>query len=237
MVALKKSEKRVRKEAYWDRIQDIADKYKNVLFVNVDNVSSKQIGNIRRDLREIGAVLIIGKNTLMKAALLAANTAPAINDRDFVERQKTWAFNANIPKIVGELNENTNLIFTNGDLGEVKAVLDNNVRPSPAKTGMIAQSDVFIPAGRTGLDPKKTAFFQNLQIQTKIQAAQIDIVSTKQVINKGDKIGSTQVKLLDLLKITPFKYKMEIKNVLVDGNIYDAGFLNLTTDNILAKFK
>ena len=102
---------------------------------------------------------------------------------------------------------------------------------------MIAKCDVFIPAGRTGLDPKKTAFFQNLQIQTKIQAAQIDIVSTKQVINKGDKIGSTQVKLLDLLKITPFKYKMEIKNVLVDGNVYDAGFLNLTTDNILAKFK
>jgi len=71
------------------------------------------------------------------------------------------------------------MIFTNGDLADVKKVLDQEVRPSPAKAGMIAPSDVTIPAGPTGLDPKQTAFFQNLQIQTKIVKAQIEIISSK----------------------------------------------------------
>ena len=44
--------------------------------------------------------------------------------------------------------------FTNGDLSDVKKILDEEVRPSPAKAGMIAPADVTIPAGPTGLDPK-----------------------------------------------------------------------------------
>ena len=62
MAVKKKSEKRIKKEAYWYRLQDAAKKYKNVLFVDVDNVSSKQISKIRQKLREIDAYMIMGKN-------------------------------------------------------------------------------------------------------------------------------------------------------------------------------
>lgn len=40
MAVKKKSEKRVKKEKYWTRLQEVAQKYRNVLFVNADNVSS-----------------------------------------------------------------------------------------------------------------------------------------------------------------------------------------------------
>merc|ERR1711957_939330 len=139
--------------------------------------------------------------------------------------------------ILGELNGNTNLIFSNGDLGEVKAVLGRNSRPSAAKPGMIAPDDVTVPAGPTGLDPKQTAFFQNLQIQTKIVKAQIDIIAEKQVVFKGDKIGGTEAALLDKLKIYPFQYKMEVSKVLQNGSMFDAAVLDLSTDVILSKFK
>jgi ribosomal protein L10 len=46
-MAVKKSEKRIKKEAYWSRLQAMAQKYKNVLFVDADNVSSRQISFIR----------------------------------------------------------------------------------------------------------------------------------------------------------------------------------------------
>jgi len=62
MAVKKKSEKRVKKEAYWTRLQVVAQKYNNVLFVDADNVSSKQIAKIRRQLREIDAYMIMGKN-------------------------------------------------------------------------------------------------------------------------------------------------------------------------------
>lgn len=151
MAVKKKSENRLKKEDRWAKIIEACKKYKNVMFINADNVSSKQILTIRAKLREIDAVMIMGKNTLMKAAL-----AEIQNEDPKAE------------KIIQQLKYNINVIFSNGDLGEVKAILDKEERPSPAKTGMIAPSDVHIPIGPTGLDPKQTSFFQTLQIQTKI---------------------------------------------------------------------
>lgn len=102
---------------------------------------------------------------------------------------------------------------------------------------MIAPDSVTIPAGPTGLDPKQTSFFQNLQIQTKIVKAQIEIVAPKQVITEGDKVDGTQALLLDKLKIYPFSYKMHITKILQDGQLFDAKVLALSTDYILARFK
>lgn len=181
--------------------------------------------------------MIMGKNTLMKASLTAANKQPEEGDEDYAERKDNWALNPNIDKIIGQLKGNTNLILSNGDLGEVKAVLDEEVRPSPAKTGMVAPADVSIPPGPTGLDPKQTAFFQTLQIQTKIVKAQIDIVAEKKVITAGEKITSTQAALLDKLKIYPFSYKMEVTKVLQDGSMFDPAVLDLSEEAILGKFR
>jgi len=158
----KKSEKRIKKENYYERIQEQAQKYKNCLFINADNVSSLQISKLRKRLREIDAYMIMGKNTLMKSALTHANTKPEEGDEDYAERSKDWKHSVTIEKIINQLRGNTNLIFTNGDLSEVKGVLDQEVRESPAKAGMIAPKDVYVPVGPTGLDPKQTNFFQTL---------------------------------------------------------------------------
>ena len=98
----------------------------------------------------------------MKAALTHSNIEPKQGDEDYEERKVNWKFNDDIEKIILLLKGNINIIFTNGDLTEVKKILDEEIRPSPAKAGMIAPADVVIPAGATGLDPKQTSFFQNL---------------------------------------------------------------------------
>lgn len=77
---------------------------------------------------------------------------------------------------------NTGLIFSNGDLSEIKKIIDAQKREAPAKVGIIAPDDVWIRAGPTGLDPKQTSFFQALNIQTKIVKTQIEIVADKKVI-------------------------------------------------------
>lgn len=62
MAVKKKSQKRLKKEDYWFRLQDVVAKYKNILFINSDNVSSNQILKIRARLRAIDAYMIMGKN-------------------------------------------------------------------------------------------------------------------------------------------------------------------------------
>lgn len=58
----KKSEKRIKKESYWKKLFDLTDKYKKAILVDCDNVSSKQINTIRIKLRDLDAVMIMGKN-------------------------------------------------------------------------------------------------------------------------------------------------------------------------------
>jgi len=95
---------------------------------------------------------------------------------------------------------------------------------------------VWIFAGSTGLDPKQTAFFQNLNIQTKIVKTQIEIVSDKQVIKAGTKIEPGQAALLDKLKIRPFNYKMKIKKVYDNGSIFEPTVLNISNADVLKSF-
>lgn len=58
----KKSEKRLKKEAYWKKLQDFSTKFEKALAVDCDNVSSRQINLIRYDIRQLGAEMIMGKN-------------------------------------------------------------------------------------------------------------------------------------------------------------------------------
>jgi large subunit ribosomal protein LP0 len=152
------------------------------------------------------------------------------------EAKKKWVARPHLQKIIDQLNLNTGMIFTNGDLTEVKKILDSQVREAPAKIGSIAPGDVTVPAGPTGLDPKQTSFFQALNIQTKIVKSQVEIVNPVKVITEGDKVTPGQAALLDKLKIRPFEYKMHIKCFYDNGNIYAAKVLAITAEFVLERF-
>lgn len=233
----KKSDKRIKKEAYWQRLWELTDKYKKAILVDVDNVSSKQLNEIRRNLRPLGAKMVMGKNTLMKAALNYKMKEPEETDVDYETRKATWKNCDELEKIVNLLKGNTGLIFSNGDLCEIKKIIDANAREAPAKVGAIAPDEVWIRAGPTGLDPKQTSFFQQLQIQTKIVKTQIEIVADKKIITAGMKIEATHAALLDKLKIRPFHYKMGVKKVYEEGAIFNPDVLDITPEDILKRFR
>lgn len=110
------------------------------------------------------------------------------------------------------------------------------MREAPAKVGALAPADVVVPAGATGLDPRQTAFFGNLGIATKIVKAQIEILNDVKIITHNDKITPGQAALLDKLKIRPFEYKMHIKRIMMEGNMFDAAVLRITPSIVLEKF-
>ena len=58
----KKITTKQRKANHWDDLQETVQKYSKALFVNVDNVTSKQICIMRKAFREMGAKMICGKN-------------------------------------------------------------------------------------------------------------------------------------------------------------------------------
>merc|ERR1712157_549511 len=111
-----------------------------------------------------------------------------------------------------------------------------NKKAAPAKAGAVAPVDVTIPAQNTGMGPEKTSFFQALQIPTKITKGTIEIIQDVPIIKVGDKVGASEATLLNMLKISPFTYGLLIQKVYDNGSIFDPEILDITDDDIKAKF-
>jgi large subunit ribosomal protein LP0 len=233
---IKKNDKRLKKEAYWTRLWTALETYNKGLIINCDNVSSKQISLIRQELRSKNAEMLMGKNTLIKAAINRRLKKPEVGDEDYEERKDSWTPLPKVEALLKLFRGNVGIILTNGDLFDIMDIINGHRREAPAKVGSFAQCDVWVRAGSTGLDPKQTAFFQNLNIPTKIVKTQIEIVSDKQVVFEGMKIGSSEAALLDKLNIRPFSYMMTVTNVYENGQIFPASILKITNESILAKF-
>jgi len=181
-------------------------------------VGSNQLQKIRLALRKTSTVLM-GKNTIIRKVIREMSPQ---NPR----------LEAMLPYIVG----NMGFIFTNDNLSHVRKVVGENKVPAVAKTGTFAPTDVFVPPGPTGLDPAQTSFFQALNIGTKIARGSIEIVNQVHLLKKGEKISASAVALLTKLDIKPFFYGVVTTHVYEDGVVYSADVLDLSQEDLFAKF-
>merc|ERR1712064_107891 len=104
-------------------------------------------------------------------------------------------------------------VVTNGDLKEIRDLIQSFKVPAMARTGAISPIDVLVPAQTTALGPEKPSFFQALSIPTKITRGMIEITSNVPLLHVGDKVGSSEATLLQMLNIKPFQYGFDILHV------------------------
>ena len=209
-----------RKAEYFDTFKNMLSTYSKLFIVEIDNVGSKQLQDSRKTLRGKAEVLM-GKNTMMRKVL-----------KEYCEENP----GSPCEQLIACCRGNIGFVFTNGDLGEVREVLEANTRPAPAKVGASAPNDVIVPKGPTGCDPGQTGFFQTLQIATKITRGQIEMVNDTHLISAGDKVTASQAALLQKLDICPFSYGMVLKSVYDNGSLFDAKVLEITDDVLAGQF-
>lgn len=210
-----------KKTNYRKNMNELLDKYDKIILVGVDNVRSKQIQQIRMATRG-KAILLMGKNTQMKKVLL-----DRMNESGSERDKLLYA------KLSELLVNNVGLVFTDGDLPSLKALMESNKVQAAAKAGAIAPCSVSVPAGNTGLEPTKTTFFQALNIGTKITKGTVEILKDVELIKEGEKVGSSEATLLQMLKITPFFYGLTIEQIYEGGSVYNAKVLDMSEDDII----
>ena len=72
------------KEAWFSKLNELLDEYESIFVVNIDNVTSQQMHQIRQALRGEATVLM-GKNTMVRRAL-RRQLEQVETPSDFVER-------------------------------------------------------------------------------------------------------------------------------------------------------
>jgi large subunit ribosomal protein LP0 len=207
-----------RKASLKAKLDKYLQEFKNVLICTIDNVGSHQMQKVRLTLRG-KAVMLMGKNTICRKAI-----------REHAEANP--ALEALLPYVRG----NVGFVFTNDDLRKIRETILENKVPAAAKTGGMAPIDVFVPPGPTGLDPGQTAFFQALNISTKIARGSIEIINEVHLIKEGEKVTASHVALLTKLDIKPFFYGIKVTHVYESGSMYEASVLDMSKADLFGKF-
>jgi len=209
---------RAEKEVYFTKLKALLEQYPSIFIVNIDNVSSQQLHMIRVSLRGKGVVLM-GKNTMVRRAV-----------RGFLGEFPQFE------KVLPFIKGNIGFVFTSGDLKDIREIIVSNKVAAPARAGAIAPNDVFVPGGNTGMEPGKTSFFQALGIPTKIARGTIEIVNDVQVVSAGNKVGTSEATLLNMLNISPFTYGMTVVQVYDNGAVFPSAILDIEESTLLSQF-
>lgn len=197
-----------RKQLLFTRTKDLFTQYSTFTIINLNNITSNQLQQAKREWYG-KAVFLFGKNTTITKALRE------IGRNDIIE------------KIKG----NIAFIFTNENIRDIKDILLNNSRDTNAKVDAIAQRDVFIEKQVTSMGPDKTSFFQAMGISTKITKGKVEIIQPSHVLKVGQKVTPSQANLLNIMGILPFTYSMKIENVY-DKEFYSPWIIDITDEDI-----
>jgi len=208
-----------KKQAYFDKLKALLADYSKILIVGADNVGSHLMQRIRHALRG-QAIILMGKNTMIRKVL-----------RELIEAQP-----GQYESLLALVKGNVGFVFTKGDLNAVRAKLLEFRVGAPAKAGIIAPNDVIVPKGPTGMEPTQTSFLQALNIASKINKGQVEIINDVPLIKKGEKVGSSEATLLAKLNIRPFSYGLQVFHVYDNGHVYEPSVLDLTDADLLSKF-
>jgi large subunit ribosomal protein LP0 len=96
------------KANYFTKLIELLDTYQKVFMVTVDNVSSKQMQQIRISLRG-RATLLMGKNTTIRKVI-----------RGHLDQ------NPQLEKLLPCVKGNVGFVFTNDDLEEIRDLIGQN---------------------------------------------------------------------------------------------------------------
>jgi len=200
-----------KKIAYFAKISNLLGQFSKGFIVCSDHVGSNQLQQIRTAVRS-HSTIVFGKNSLIRKAIRALIPT-----------------NPNLEKLLPILKYNVGFVFTEGDLRAVRDALLENKVPAAAKPGQPAQCDVTVQACNTGLEPGQTAFFQALNIPTRINKGTIEILNDVVLVRKGEKVGTSECALMQKLNIKPFHFGLAVKYCF-EGNgssVYEPEVLDI----------
>lgn len=226
-----------RKRAIVQRLCECFSNYKQIIVVQLDNVSTNQIHRARNILRasENKGEMIIGKNSLIKKALKFMTDAPQEGTEDY-EDHSQWTQNPKLKALEQYMKLNVGLIFSEDPYPELKTLIEAETIKMPARTGVDAPCDVVIPAGPTGIEVGKIDLFHKLNIQCKTVKSAIEIIKEVKIINKGTKVKEGATQMCKLLDIVPFEYSLTFQQVYIDGVVLDQSIIEMPLEEITDNF-
>ncbi|PIN79496.1 50S ribosomal protein L10 [Candidatus Woesearchaeota archaeon CG10_big_fil_rev_8_21_14_0_10_34_8] len=212
-MAAKISANRKEKEKTVDEFAKLLEEYPIVGVVNMMSLPTKQLQNMRAQLRQT-VVLRMTKHRLIKRAI-----------------EKAKAKKQGIEQLEEYLKGMPALIFTKENPFTLYKTLGKNKSTAPAKAGQVAPKDIVVKAGGTSFAPGPIiGELGSLGIKAGIEGGKVSIKSDSVVAKEGDVISDKLAGILSRLGIEPMEIGLDLKAVYEDGNIFTSKVLAIDED-------
>jgi len=202
-----------------EQILEYIDRYSVIGITRLDGISSSAIQGIRRILYKDfdQTVIKVSKNTLKKIAFSRAKKK-------------------GLSKLEAEMEGSCGLVFSNANPFMLQKFLNVNQVEAPAKPGMVATSEVIVPAGPTDMNPGPViGELNSIGARASVQKGKIHIMNDAVVLKEGDTVTETHASVLNRLGIKPFKIGLNIAVALEAGEIIKGKDLVVDEEKIMAE--
>ena len=219
------------KNRVYAKTKEYITKFKNIFICEIKDLPTNIVQKIRHELLNLKQTETLGgKTTVMQKAI-----------KDLIESKVKLPKTLSVEKlnIIKDSMPNTQIlmIYTNKDITDVTPIVNKYQIEKQAKTGQLSPIEVIIPAGPTGMDSSQIEYFQALKIPTKVVKSQLEITANTKILTVGQKITLSEINLMKKFNIKPYKHNLQIKKLLLNGNIYGPEILKITDDYMKKKLE
>lgn len=174
-----------------EELTDLLNNYNTIAIVSLYKTRAQQLQQLSRKFRQ-DICMKVAKNNLFKRALSNARK-PSINN------------------LVTLLKGPSMLLLTDMGPFELAILLGKNKMRMTAKARDIAQDDIVVPAGNTGLPPgPMMSELHEIGIRTKIDLGSVWVVNDVIIVKKGESIQPNIASALTKLGYKPIEAGLDI---------------------------
>jgi len=191
-----------------EKLAELLGKYKVIAVCDLMKVRTVQLQTLRTKFRD-QMLFKVAKNNLVRFALDRVSSG-----KPGIEKLKEFLEGPNL------------FVLTDLSAFKLSMLFDQNRIMLPAKVGDVAQTDIVVHKGNTGLPPGPIiSDFSDLGIPTKIESGNIMITKDTTMVKAGETISEKAASLLGKLGIKPIEAKLRIKAAYEDGVVYPSDLL------------
>ena len=196
-------------------VREVSDRLKGARVVGIADAGrlpSRQMQVIRRAVG--GAELRFMKRSLLRRALEEAG----------------------LGELAEHIPDKPVLIISEQDAFSLFREINSQKAAAPAKAGMVAEKDIVVPKGGTGLPPGQAiGDLQTAGIPAKIEKGQIVVTEDKVVAKAGEVITPQVANALAKLELKPFEHLLRVvaikeRNLIFTRDVLDVDIERLRGD-------
>jgi large subunit ribosomal protein L10 len=193
----------------YQQLQKLPKEFEVIALSKMTKVRATQLMSIRKKFRDEIKITVI-KNKVAKKAFEKVKDIQGIDN------------------LSEELEGQSALMFTNINPFKLNSILSQNKVFLQAKGGDIANKEIIIPAGNTGITPGPVlSEFKEANVATKIDQGSIWVSKDTTVARSGQIIPQKLASLMSKLNIKPIEAGISITFAISDGLIFNESDLGI----------